>query len=94
MYAFRGLHMEYILVDIHFKAMKHNGHLSANVNVVTKGKHEQEIKHFNWVIKERTRCYYDMLPFGKLPRIMIIHLLDTVIFYIDVFLWRWVFLNF
>ena len=29
-----------------------------------------------------------MLPFQKLPRIMIIHLLVTVMFYINAFVWR------
>jgi len=29
-----------------------------------------------------------MLPFDVLPRIMVIHLLTTVIFYINAFVWR------
>ena len=88
MYAVRGFHVEYILVDIQFKAIKDRGHLSATVNVVAKGEHVPEIERFNRVIKERTRCYFAMLPFRKLPRIMIIHLLVTVTFYINAFVWR------
>ena len=80
--------MEYILVDIQFKAIKDRGHLSANVNVVAKGKHVPEIERFNLLIKERTRCHFSILPFSKLPRIMIIHLLVTVMFYINAFVWR------
>ena len=88
MYAVRGFHVEYVLVDIQFKAIKDRGQLSATVNVVAKGEHVPEIERFNRVIKERTRCYYAMLPFDVLPRIMIIHLLVTVMFYINAFVWR------
>ena len=88
MYEVRGFHVKYILVDIQFKAIKDRGQLTACVNVVAKGEHVPEIEHFNRVIKERTRCYYAMLPFKTLPRIMIIHLLVTVMFYINAFVWR------
>ena len=94
MYAVRGFHVEYILVDIKFKVIKDRGHLSATVNVVAKGEHVTEIERFNRVIKERTRCYYAMLPFRKLPRIIIINLLVTVMFYINAFVWKKVFLSF
>ena len=43
---------------------------------------------FNRVIKERTRCYYAMLPFDTVSRIMVIHLLVTVMFYINMFVWK------
>ena len=38
-YDVRGFHIEYILVDIQFKAIKDLGHLSVNGNVVVKGEH-------------------------------------------------------
>ena len=37
------------------------------------------------MIKERCRCYYAMVPFHSLPRMMIVHLIMTVIFYINAF---------
>ena len=77
-----------VLVDIQFKAIKDRGHLSATINVVVKGEHVHEIERFNRVIMERTRCYFAMIPFRKLPRILIIHLLVTVMFYINGFVWR------
>ena len=79
-YAVRDFHLEYILVDIQFKAIKDRGNLSANVNIVAKGEHVPEI--------EITRCDFIMLPFRKLPRIMIIHLLVTVMLYTNAFVWR------
>ena len=34
------------------------------------------------------RCYYTMLPFAPyLPRMMVIHMLTTVVFYINAFMW-------
>ena len=88
MYSVRGFYIAYIFVDIQFKAIKDRGQLSANVNVVAKGEHVPEMERFNRVIKECTRCYYAMLPFDTLPRIMVTHLLVTVMFYINAFVWR------
>ncbi|OEU10337.1 hypothetical protein FRACYDRAFT_247347 [Fragilariopsis cylindrus CCMP1102] len=88
LYAVRGFHVKFILVDIQFKAIKDRGKLTATVNVVGKGEHVPAIERFIRVIKERCRCYYAMLPFKTLPRIMVIHLLVTVMFYINAFVWR------
>ncbi|OEU11892.1 hypothetical protein FRACYDRAFT_245012 [Fragilariopsis cylindrus CCMP1102] len=88
LYAVRGFHVKFILVDIQFKAIKDRGQLTATVNVVGKGEHVPAIERFIRVIKERCRCYYAMLPFKSLPRIMVIHLLITVMFYINAFVWR------
>ena len=88
MYSVRGFNIKYILVDIQFKAIKDRGNLNAIVNVVGKGEHAPAIERFIRVIKERCRCYYAMLPFDNLPRIMVIHLLVTVMFYINAFIWR------
>ena len=76
------------MVDIQFKSIKDRGTLTATVNVVGKGEHVPAIERFIRVIKERCRCYYAMLPFDVLPRIMVIHLLTTVMFYINAFVWR------
>ena len=88
LYAVRGFHIKYIYVDIQFKAIKDRGLLEAIVNVVGKGEHAPMIERFIRVIKERCRCYYAMLPFNNLPRIIVIHLLKTVMFYINAFIWK------
>jgi hypothetical protein len=87
-YSIRGFHIKYILVDIKFKPLKDRGLLDAVVNVVGKGGHAPMIERFIWVVKERCRCYYAMLPFDDLPRIVVIHLLKTVMFYINAFIWK------
>jgi hypothetical protein len=88
LYAVRGFHVKFILVDIQFKSIKDRGIVSAVVNVVGKGEHVPSIERFIRVIKERCRCYYAMLPFDVLPRLMVIHLLTTVMFYINAFVWK------
>jgi hypothetical protein len=88
LYAVRGFHVKFILVDIQFKSIKDRGNITAIVNVVGKGEHVPAIERFIRVIKERCRCYYAMLPFDTLPRMVVIHLLITVMFYINAFVWR------
>jgi hypothetical protein len=88
LYAVRGFHVKFIMVDIQFKAIKDRGIVSAIVNVVGKGEHVPAVERFIRVVKERSRCYYAMLPFNVLPKIVVIHLLITVMFYINAFVWR------
>jgi hypothetical protein len=89
LYAVRGFHVKFILVDIQFKPIKDRAILPVHVNVVGKGEHvPPAIERFIQVIKERCRCYYAMLPFDVLPRIMVVDLLTTVMFYINVFVWK------
>ena len=88
LYSVRGFNVKHILVDIQFKAIKDRGLIDAIVNVVAKGEHAPAIERFIRVIKERCRCYHAMLPFDNLPRIMVIHLLVTVMFYINAFVWK------
>jgi acetolactate synthase regulatory subunit len=68
LYTVRGFNIKYILVDIQFKAIKDRGNLEAIVNVAAM---ERLIR----VIKEQCRCYYAVLLFDDLPRMMVIHLL-------------------
>ena len=56
-------------------------------NVVACGKHIPKIEQFHEIIIERCRYYYTMLPFTSLPRIIAVHLMMTVIFYINAFAW-------
>jgi hypothetical protein len=85
LYAVRGFHVKFILFDIQFKSIKDRNMLSVTVNVVGRGEHVPAIERFVMVIKERCRCYYAMLAFNVLPRMMVIHLLTTVMFYINAF---------
>ena len=85
-YSLQDFTVKHVLVDIQFECLKprmfqHN----VSVNVVFRDEHVPEIKHFMWVIKERCRACIAMLPFERFPRRLIVGLLKTVVFYINVF---------
>ena len=48
----------------------------------------KQIERYHRVIKEQCRCYYAIVPFDSLPRIMVVHLMITVVFYPNVFVWQ------
>ena len=88
-YSSRGFCVKVLHVDIQFKALKDRGTLiGARVNVVSRGEHVPKIERFIRVVKERARCYFAMLSVKKLPKIMVIHMILIVIFYINAFIWR------
>jgi hypothetical protein len=88
LYTIGGFHVKFILVDIQFKAIKDRGIIPTIVNVVGKGEHVPVVERFIRVVKGRSRCNYAMLPFDVLPKIMVMHLLTTVMFYNNSFVWR------
>ena len=88
-YSSRGFCIKVLHVDIQFKAIKdRNNLIGVRVNVVSRGEHVPEIERFIRVVKERARCYFAMLPVKKIPNIMVIHMIITVVFYINAFVWR------
>ena len=45
----------------------------------------EDIERHIRVLKERARCYWAMLPFEKIPKRMVVHILLTVSFYVNAF---------
>merc|ERR1712157_208035 len=88
LYSTGGFNVVMIHVDNQFKVLKDRKKLGVAVNVVGRGEHVPEIERVNRVIKERCRCYFAMVPFKSLPRIMVIHLMMTVVFYLNAFVWQ------
>ena len=87
-YAIRRFSVVLIHVDIQFKCLKDRKNITAMINVVSKEEHVVDIERYHRVIKERARCYYAMLPFDTLPRMMVVQLMNTVVFYLNAFVWR------
>ena len=54
---------------------------------MSRGEYISKVERFHEVIKERCRCYFAMLPFDNLPRMMVVHLMKTVMFCINAFAW-------
>ena len=86
-YSIRDFHVILILVDIQFKVLKDRNKVGMPINTVSKGEHVTKMERFHRVVEERARCYYTMLPFDYLPRIMVIHLMITICFYVNAFVW-------
>ena len=84
-YAIRDFSVVIIHVDIQFKCLMDRKNIAAMVNVVSNEEHVVDIERYHRVIKERARCYYAMLPFDNLPRMMVVHLMSTVVFYLNSF---------
>ena len=87
-YAIRGFSIGMMFLDIQFKSLKDRNVLGVNVCIVSRGKHVKQIERFHRVIEERCRCYHAMQPYDSLPRMMVVHLMITVIFYTNTFVWR------
>ena len=90
-YSVRGFNVVAIHVDIQFKSISDRNVLGPTVNVVSRGEHVPEIERFIRVMKERARCYHSMLKsvgINALPKIMVMHLMRTVNFYLNAFVWR------
>ena len=78
------------MLDMEFKSTKYSNFLDVSVNIVNRGEHVKRIERFYRLIEERARCYYAILPLNYLPRMMVIHLLIIVVFYINAFSWtKW-----
>ena len=87
-YAVRGFSIGIIFLDIQFKSLKDRNALGVTICIVSRGEHAKLIECYHQLIEERCRCYYAIQPHDSLPRMMVVHLLITVIFYINVFVWR------
>ena len=74
-----------IIVDIQFKVLKNRNTICVTFNVVSRGEHVPKIERFHKVVKEQCQCYYELLLFENLPRIVVVHLMKTLLFYISSF---------
>ena len=85
-YTVRGFLVKFNFVDLQFKAIKDCSNIEgAIVNIVSRDEHVEDIERFIRVLKERARCYWAMLPFAKIPKRMVVHIMLTVSFYVNAF---------
>ena len=87
-YAIRGFNVGVIFLDIQLKCVKDRNLLGVAVGTASRGEHVKQIYRHHRVIEERRRCYYAMIPYDSLPRMMVVHLVITVIFYVNAFVWQ------
>jgi hypothetical protein len=85
-YETRGFTVKFLIVDIQFRGIKDRNNLEGViVNIVSRDEHVEDIERLIRVYKERVRCYWAMLPFKKIPRIMVVKLVEAVKFYVNAF---------
>ena len=87
-YSLCGFIVKYVLVDIQFECLKSRmSQHNVLVNVVSCDEHVPKIERCIWGIKERYPASIAMLFFNQFPRCLIVDLLKTVVFHINVFPW-------
>jgi hypothetical protein len=85
-YEVRGFTVKFLMVDIQFRGIKdRNNPTGVLVNVVSRDEHVEDIERLIRVYKERIRCYWAMLPFKKIPGMMVVKLVEAVKFYVNAF---------
>jgi hypothetical protein len=55
------------------------------LNVTANDEHEPEIEWYIWVVKEQTRSAYNVLPYMKIPTVMIVELVIGCVFWLNNF---------
>ena len=88
-YAIRGFRIVMIMVDPQFKASKDRNLIGVPFNIASKEEHVYSIERWHRTIKERCQCYYAIILFKYLLRIMVVHLMITVVFYVNAFVWKY-----
>ena len=87
-YSLRGFTVKHVLMDIQFECLKSRmSQYNVLVNVVSRDECVPEIERFIRLIMKRCHSSIAMLPFDRFLRCLIVGLLKTVIFYINVFPW-------
>ena len=87
-HAVKGFRIAIIVVDTHFKSLKDRNLLGVVVNVVSKEEHASKDEHGYRVITEREHCHCAILSFDYLPRMMVVHLMKKIVFYVNAFVWK------
>ncbi len=83
-YARADFTVRTILMDNEFEKVRDYVH-HTTLNTTMAAEHVGDIEHRVWVIKERCRGIICTLPYTKLPRIMLIHLLHHVVLWLNNF---------
>lgn len=82
----RGFQVHTFLMDNEFEHLR--GALASmkiHLNIVSKGEHIPEIERYNRIVKEQTRFIYSMLPFKKMPSCIVIEMVYSSVFWLNMF---------
>ena len=82
LYKSRGFKITSILADYEFEPLREHHPI---LNTAAEDEHVGDIERCIRTIKERTRCRYQTLPYKRIPRIMLIHLVRNAVFWLNAF---------
>ena len=86
LYLQRGFNITYMHTDCEFEPLrKEMTALGINLNCVSKKKHVPTIERFIRTVKERVRSVRATMPFNRISKLMIVHLVASDIFWLNAF---------
>jgi hypothetical protein len=86
LYKNRGFRLMTGHTDNEFEPMRGNLlDLGIELNVVSNDEHVPEIERYIRTVKERTRCIYNSVPFRKMPSRMIVEMVQSSVFWLNMF---------
>ena len=83
-YQERGFNVNTVLADPEFEPL-HAEFPGNLIHCCGADEHVPEIERYVRTIKDRVRSCYNMLPFERIPRIMLIHLVKNAVFWLNSF---------
>jgi hypothetical protein len=84
LYTNRGFRVNTILADPEFRPMQ-NDIPGAQMHCCGADEHVPDIERYIRTVKDRVRSRYNSLPFARIPRIMLIQLVKTAVFWLNSF---------
>ena len=79
--------MVLLTLDMQLKILKDVNKVSVITNLIIKGENDPVIEQHYRVLEERCIFYFAIIPFDYFPRKMVVHLMNTVVFYVNAFVW-------
>lgn len=85
-YSRRGLLMNTVLADNEFATLERPlGSIGVTLNILARDEHVPEVERYIRILKERCRAMFNLLPFNRMPRCMIVELVYAMEFRLNVF---------
>ena len=86
LYLQSGFKITHMHTGVEFEPLrKEMNALGINLNCAHKKEHVPEIERFIWTVKERVRSARATMPFKWISNLMIVHLVASVVFWINTF---------
>ena len=77
----------FLIVEAQFNPLKDLNKVDIPISIVSGGEHASKIELLHLVLEEITKLYCFMLPFDSLHRMMEVHLIESLVFCVNLFVW-------